>query len=334
MNGFRFNFIARRRHMCATQSSAAIVNVKHANPNEAVINLFHDQMIELCNKNDIQLSHDDNLIGSATGIGDILLKFASMKNKIDVTPFYFNMDWFTRPYYMINPINQLEFRIKLIRELCECNDIPTQMVKFIYSKNPNVNAYMKEMYEKIDTLALDLNFNSSNAIDGEYIVFHTKCRHVINENYGLLKQKINAFCSNYKSEYKIVILGERKFPQTEEVDIHGITQIYNELLNLKKNNHVIDLSIDCIYSNLNYESYKKDIQIIKNAKHNISFGIGGPFCNSICFGKSTIIYCKSHIMWFNANTLLNNNIHHFNAVEDCFNHIIKITTKSLPFNPF
>ena len=113
--------------------------------------------------------------------------------------------------------------------------------------------------------------------------------------------------------------------------MHGITQIYNELLNLKKNNQVIDMSIDCIYSNLNYDTYKKDIQIIKNAKHNISFGVGGPFCNSICFGKSTIIYCKSHIMPFNQNTMLNNNVHHFNAVEDCVNYIIETTSQSVPF---
>ena len=293
---------------------------------------FHEQMFELCGKTHIgELTIDDNLVGNATGIGDILLKFANMKHKTDATPFYFNMEWFTRPYYRMNPINQLEFRIKLIRELCECNYIPTHMVKFIYSKNPNVTTFNKEIYEKINAFAIDLNFNSSNTIDGEYIVFHTKCRHLIDENYETLKQKLNVFCGNYKSFYKIVILGERNFPRTEEVDAHGITQIYNELLNLKKNNQVIDMSIDCIYSNLNYDTYKKDIQIIKNAKHNISFGIGGPFCNSICFGKSTIIYCKSHIMPFNQTTLLNNNVHHFNAIEDCFNYIMETTTKLVPF---
>ena len=296
-------------------------------------NLFYDEVIELCNKNEIQFTRDDNLIGSATGIGDMLLKFASIKFKTDCTPFYLNLECFTRPYYSMNPINQLEFRIKLIRELCECNDIPTDMVRFIYSKSPNTNAYKKTMYQQMIDFKLDLNLNSSNAIDGEYIVFHTKCRHRNNENYGLLKKKLNAFCSAYKTEYKIIILGERNFPHTEEVDMHGITQIYNELLNLKKNNQVIDLSIDCIYSNLNYESYKKDLQIIKLAKHNISFGVGGPFCNSLCFGKSTIIYCKSEIIEFNVHKLIKNNVHvhHFNAVEDCFNYIIKITTQSLPF---
>lgn len=287
---------------------------------------FHDQMIEICSKNNIQLTHDDKLIGSATGIGDILLKFASIKFKTsDCTPFNFNLEWFTRPYYSMNPINQLEFRLKLIHELCKCNNIPTDMIRFIFSKNSHCHSITHKNCENIKQLKLDINVSkSTKVIDGEYIVFHTKCRHTSNEDYKLLKHKITSFCKFYKSSYKIVILGERNFPHTEEVDAHGITQIYNELMNLTKNNEVIDMSIDCIYSNLNYETYEKDIEIIKHATHNISFGVGGAFCTSICFGKSTIVYCKNDIIYFNTDTLHNNNVHHFNTVEKCFNHIINL----------
>jgi hypothetical protein len=120
--------------------------------------LFHDQMIEICRKNNIQPTYDNNLIGSATGIGDILLKFASIKFKTtDCTRFNFNLEWFTRPYYRMNPINQLEFRLKLIRELCECNNIPNHMVKFIYSKNPNVHAYKN--------MLLNNNVHHFNAVE-------------------------------------------------------------------------------------------------------------------------------------------------------------------------
>ena len=96
----------------------------------------NEQLMDLCNANNIQITHDNTLMGSATGIGDILLKFANMKHTSDSTPFCLNLEWFTRPYHIMNPINQLEFRIKLIRELCESNNIPNNMVKFIYSKNP------------------------------------------------------------------------------------------------------------------------------------------------------------------------------------------------------
>lgn len=283
-------------------------------------------MIEVCRKNNIQFIHNNILIGSATGIGDILLKFASIKFKTtDCTPFNFNLEWFTRPYYRMNPINQLEFRIKLIRELCECNNVPPHMIRFIYSTNPKWDSFSNENYENIKQFKLDINVsNSMKVIDGEYIVFHTKCRHTSNENYRLLKHKLTAFCSNYKTNYKIVILGERNFPRTEEVDVHGITQIYNELMHLTKNNEVIDMSIDCIYSNLNFETYIKDIEIIKHATHNISFGVGGAFCNSICFGKSTIIYCKDEVICFKPETLHNNNVHHFNTAEKCFDYIVKL----------
>jgi len=290
--------------------------------------LFHDQIMEICRKNHIHITYDDKLIGSATGIGDILLKFASIKFKTtDVTPFNFNLEWFTRPYYRMNPINQLEFRIKLIRELCESNNIPTDMIRFIFSKNPQLHPISNKNCENMKQLKLDINLSTSTkVIDGEYIVFHTKCRHDSNENYKLLKHKITAFCRNYKSIYKIVILGERNFPHTEEVDAHGITQIYNELMNLTNNNEVIDMSIDCIYSNLNYETYAKDIDVIKHATHNISFGVGGAFCNSICFGKSTIVYCRDELICFNIETLNNNNVHHFNAAESCFNYIVNLKT--------
>lgn len=40
---------------------------------------FHEQLIDVCNANGIQITYDNTLMGSAIGIGDILLKFAHMK---------------------------------------------------------------------------------------------------------------------------------------------------------------------------------------------------------------------------------------------------------------
>jgi hypothetical protein len=100
-------------------------------------------------------------------------------------------------------------------------------------------------------------------------------------------------------------------------------------MNLTKNNEVIDLSIDCIYSNLNYESYKKDIAIMMRAKCNISFGLGGALCTALCFGSSTIFYCKSEIMLFDRENLIKNDIHHFDKVEECFNCICSKTLGSV-----
>ena len=184
MNFSKFNFVFKQRsnpktnvhlhnpmqtnnsfNSIARNSIAMIPTIQNVPVENKSESSFYDQMIEVCNKNDIKLTHDDNIIGSSTGIGDMLLKFVSIKFKTDCTPFYFNLESFTRPYYSMNPINQLEFRIKLIRELCECNDIPTDMVRFIYSKNPNINAFTKEMYQRMNDFKLDLKLISSNAID-------------------------------------------------------------------------------------------------------------------------------------------------------------------------
>jgi DNA-binding MurR/RpiR family transcriptional regulator len=111
-------------------------------------------------------------------------------------------------------------------------------------------------------------------------------------------------------------MGERIFPHTEEVDIHGITTVYNELIELKNHNDIIDSSIENIYSNLDYDNYKKDIKLIQNAKYNICFGLGGQLCTSTIFGKSTIVYCKVNDS-LNTNNFKKNNFY-FNNLNDFF----------------
>ena len=119
-------------NVAAKSKSVQRTSVKNKNDQE----IFHTQIMDLCNANGIQITHDNTLMGSAIGIGDILLKILSIKFKLTQHPMYVNVCWFMNTYNRMNPINQLEFRIKLIRELCESNNIPNNMVKFIYSKNP------------------------------------------------------------------------------------------------------------------------------------------------------------------------------------------------------
>ena len=117
-------------------------------------------------------------------------------------------------------------------------------------------------------------------------------------------------------------MGERIFPHTEEVDYHGITTIYSELLELKTHNDVIDNSIEIIYSNLNYDNYKNDINLIKNAKYNICFGLGGQLCTSVVFGKSTIVYSGNNKILDTINFKKNN--FYFDNTDDFFNLIKEI----------
>jgi hypothetical protein len=286
-----------------------------------------NKIIEICNKYNIK----PELIKTrcyATGIGDILFRFLSIKNKLFNDIFYINLNYFTKSYYETDPINQLEFRIKLIKDICCYNDISLNQIKFTFSNILDIEQRLH--YDKITDFNLKLYDTEINTADKEYIIFHTKCRHTNEENYDTLKQKIKLFCKNNKCNYKIIIMGERVMPYTEEVGQHGITTVYNELIELKDVNEVEDITIENIYSNINYENYKKDVEIIKNAKYNICFGIGGQFCSCVCFGKSTIVYCK---VCNQLNTqAFNKNNFYFNNMDSCFKKIqdLCFECKSIP----
>ena len=278
-----------------------------------------DNVIQLCKKFNIEPIYID-INCHATGIGDILFRLLCMRNELIKEPFYINLNYFTNLYYNSEPLNQLEFRIKLIKDILKYNNIPEEMVKFTFHTN-NTPLIQHMPYHLIENFTLKINDNNTleNINTEEYIIFHTKCRHFKTEDYSLLKQNIMTFCKNNKSKYKIIIMGERIFQYTEEVDLHGITTVYNELLELKNHNNIVDNSIENIYNNLDYDNYKKDVELIKNAKYNICFGIGGQFCTSVIFGKSTIVYCKID-QRLNTDYFKKNNFF-FDNIEDFFNLI-------------
>ena len=278
-----------------------------------------DNVIKICDKYNIKPEHID-IKCDATGIGDILFRILVIKNKLITKPFYVNLNYFTKPYYNMDPINQLEFRIKLILDIINYNNIEDKMIKFVFSNNYDISEELP--YNLIENYNLKFINTSENTQDNsieDYIIFHTKCRHNKDENYSLLKKNIKEFCSNNKSKYKIIILGERIFPHTPEVEWHGITTVYDELLELKNNNEIIDKSIENIYSNLDYNNYKNDIKLIQNAKYNICFGLGGQLSTSVIFGKSTILYCRI-VDWFNTDNFKKKNFY-FTNITDFFNLI-------------
>ena len=257
-------------------------------------NMYSEKVQLILKKYNISPNYSSQLICDATGIGDILIRILCIKNGLILPPFNINLSYFTRLYYSSDPINQLEFRINLIYDLLKDNDMPNNTVKFVYSKNNEINSTFP--YEYIRNFKLELNCNNEKIINEEYIIFHTKCRFTSNINYDFLKHNISIFCSNFKTKYKIVIMGEQIFPTNEEVLYHGITTIYNELLGLKNNNDVLDISIKNIYNNLDYDNYKNDINLIKNAKINILVGSGGQFCTCLLFGKGLINYKTKELM--------------------------------------
>lgn len=87
---------------------------------------------------------------------------------------------------------------------------------------------------------------------------------------------------------------------------------------MSKNNSITDLTKKEIYNQLNYESYKNDLFLIKNARYNIHIGCGGQLCSSLTFGK-TIFY--STIDFFNHENLLNNQHYYFSNLQEFFIHL-------------
>jgi hypothetical protein len=168
-------------------------------------------------------------------------------------------------------------------------------IVFYYDNKIYYSDWPKYLKSINDFSVLNKSFDLNNLINDEYIIFHTKCRFTTEFNYEKLKHNMRAFCENFKTKYKIIILGERQMPSNLEANVHKITTIYEELTELNKNNDVLDLSVDNIYDNLDFENFCKDISIIHNAKTNILVGHGGQVCISILFGKNTIAYFTEHL---------------------------------------
>jgi hypothetical protein len=99
------------------------------------------------------------------------------------------------------------------------------------------------------------------------------------------------FCKNFKTDYKIIIWGERIMPSNLETNIHKITTIYDELKQLNTHNNILDLTEENIYDNMNIDDYLKLLNIYNKSKVNIFCGIsGGNLASCICFGNKSICF--------------------------------------------
>ena len=288
-------------------SSIDLTITPHLGIEDLIVDKNIEKVVTLCKQYNITPEYNNNLHGDATGIGDILFHILCIKNKLITEPFIINLSYFTRPYYRSEPIKQLEFRLQLITDLIKYNTIDSNMIKFIFSSNNYINQSLP--YKSINNFKLLLNDKSELKTSEQYIIFHTKCRHYASENYALIKEELKTFCMTFKSKYKIILMGERSFPNTEETEMHGITTVYNELLELNTCNDISDITIENIYNNLDYNNYKHDIALIKQATYNICPGLGGQLCSSLVFCNSVIFYAKNDYDIFN-DTHYNNNNHY------------------------
>lgn len=77
--------------------------------------------------------------------------------------------------------------------------------------------------------------------------------------------------------------------------MHNIISIYDNLLTLKNNNTVVDLTHDMLYSgNDTFDDFLYDVELINKADCNICIGIGGPLTLCQSFSNSTIGYISGY----------------------------------------
>lgn len=131
--------------------------------------------------------------------------------------------------------------------------------------------------------------------------------------------------NSFKHSHKIIILGERNIGINIETTMHKTTSLYDNLLLLKSNNDVIDLTHNILtLGNPTFNDFLTDIKIINGSKCNITFGIGGPFTICKAFSKNNI----SFLPYFHLNQY-KRNIEFMNIIDNTIVQSIDELNKKL-----
>lgn len=221
------------------------------------------------------------------GIGDLLIiKMKEITNKLDIKNININVNLIKQ--YSDNYEVKLDNCKKIIDFLfpycsVSINNGPCNF--HIFNDYPLNQVYI---YNHINQNIINIDNKYS-----DYIVFHTKCRHdyLIDRFINEIMEKLNIFLENFNTKKTILILGERFIGINFETQMHKTISLYENLLVLKKNNNVIDLTYDKLTSgNEDFNNFLFDVEIINKANCNITFGIGGPFNLCKAFSERNISF--------------------------------------------
>ena len=245
------------------------------------------------------------IITPCLGIGDLIqLKWASITNNITITTINvctnlietYSIDHETKTKSIINTINML-FPDVIINKITGTPD------NFFLALNIDC-LYI------YDYLCKSLFENISNQYT-DYIVFHTKVRYdsLIDEYKNIIVPQLNTFFSTFKTDKKIIIMGERNMINNTEVVIHKTFSLYNNITLLQNNNEIIDLTKNVLVDgNSSFNDFLQDIQIINGALCNITFGVGGHYLLSHAFSKNNVSFLPfiHKSPYYNDVTKINN----------------------------
>ena len=258
------------------------------------------------------------------GIGDLLIiKMIQISHKLDISNININKE------LILTNCENYDQKIYSITKLIELLFPYTT-----YYINNNtidfyniINVYQIKHTYIYDQIDISKFINIKNEYS-DYIIFHTKMRHDFlidkfnNETVG----QLNKFLSRFVSTKKILILGERNIGQNNETIIHKTISLYNNLLLLKNNNRVIDLTHDVLTcGNPDFDKFLSDIQLINKSLCNVTFGIGGPFNICKAFSKRNISFIPFYQLApykriiENMNSIDNSIISNVEQLKKCLN---------------
>lgn len=282
-------------------------------------------VLAICAKHSVPVKHSECIQCPASGLGDILERIRHYKQGYGKPPFRINAIFYGTRFggnYYSNPSNAFEFRILMIRDLLEDNGFDRNALECVIGESQSLSQHFSRSIS-FDSIAL--NTGKQSDIPENAIIFHTKFRQWAGADHGKYRTMIREFCRTFVTDRSIVLLGERSIPTTWEVSLHKIGTVYDELCELKSQNTVLDLTTPTLTDCLNYDNWKLDVERIRSAKANITFGLGGMLCMSVCFGSQTLIFLDPNLSCqYNPDMLAVHNHHIIRDLPAMFDKIRQI----------
>jgi len=308
--------------------------IGYQNQNKDVLKISNNMHIYDNIVNNNQPNAIIDKITPCIGMGDLLVeKIISTSNNLTIKNIYVSS--FIINNYRNDKNTFTNFLFHLIKLLF--ND--TNIIMHETNEMPKIENLDRVLFPIKKTYIYDdINVvNKSNIEYKNYIIFHTKARfdtcHKSFNNKDL--SSLIEFFKYFKTDKTIILVGERNIEINSEAVSLEIISLYNELVLLKNNNNVIDLTYDVLYSGQSdFNSFLHDVELINKADCNIVFGIGGPLHLAQCFSKKNIIYVSDEInnnqnwtLIFNSYNIINKNL--YKNIHSFINKI-NIEFSSLP----
>jgi hypothetical protein len=257
------------------------------------------------------------------GIGDLLLvKMKEISNGLKIDQVNVSTDLiqtYKNPEFVDRNLSFLDNFLNLLFPYAKINKINNLSNQYNHLMEYEIkNIYLYDaIFQKENKFTFKIDYK-------DYIIFHTKVRidnyaiNFINNDLPIL----NEFLKNFKTNKKIIIMGERNIEPNLETIQHNVISIYENLLELKKNNIVIDLTEEMLCSgNPNFQQFLYQMELINKADCNIVFSIGGNFCLVNSFAKNKLCYtskCDHYSLSIFKNT---NPDFYFDNINDLIDQI-------------